>query len=688
MPIVADAAVAVRGDMSGFNRDMKGAGTQADTLGAKFKSALTPGNLLAAGGIGFGLAQVTSFIGDATSAAAEFQDSISATGIIFGQEMIAPLEQWAETAHEAFGASKQDALAAANQFAVFGKSAGLMGDELMTFSTSMVQLGGDLASMFGGTTQDAITAVGAALRGESEPIRRYGVLLDDATLRQRAFEMGLISTTQNALTPQQRVLAAQAEILAQTSDAQGDFERTSDGMANTQRALAAELENVNIEIGEKLLPIMLELVNWVKDTGIPVMREFIDLLDFGDVNSAEGIPVLGEIEGFLNDASDAALRFNDTITFHQGDIESAAERMGTTYEETRDRIRDAMHDMGISHEDAVDKVVADWERGIENAKRAATSFGELPSHLSGAMHDTGGFDDAVEELVDGLPEGMQDAQDEAAEVARKTPGALADELRASLDDYDEALQELTDMAANSVSDLAERQKIEGILASEQLTEALTSDSLRTRLNAQELVADLVSDYNLLAPGALGAGQLVNPALKSGMDSNIWIAVQAGEAVRDAAGNPLVDTQWAFDAGYQLPARFAEGMRLGAWLVYREAITMASAARGVLPSSEPKDPQSPLRGLIDAGRSVGERFAMGIRDSIPGIQTAMLAAAGAATLHGALDGVSGLPFGAEADGVRINQYILNVEGRPVVVGTAEDVLDRWAQETSLAKDGVQ
>jgi hypothetical protein len=203
-----------------------------------------------------------------------------------------------------------------------------------------------------------------------------------------------------------------------------------------------------------------------------------------------------------------------------------------------------------------------------------------------------------------------------------------------------------------------------------------------------LVADLVSDYNLLAPGALGAGQLVNPALKSGMDSNIWIAVQAGEAVRDAAGNPLVDTQWAFDAGYQLPARFAEGMRLGAWLVYREAITMASAARGVLPSSEPKDPQSPLRGLIDAGRSVGERFAMGIRDSIPGIQTAMLAAAGAATLHGALDGVSGLPFGAEADGVRINQYILNVEGRPVVVGTAEDVLDRWAQETSLAKDGVQ
>jgi hypothetical protein len=35
----------------------------------------------------------------------------------------------------------------------------------------------------------------AALRGEAEPLRAYGVFLDDATLRQAALSLGLISTT-------------------------------------------------------------------------------------------------------------------------------------------------------------------------------------------------------------------------------------------------------------------------------------------------------------------------------------------------------------------------------------------------------------------------------------------------------------------------------------------------------------
>ena len=75
------------------------------------------------------------------------------------------------------------------------------------------------------------------MRGEAEPLRQYGVLLDDASLRQAALELGIISTTKNALTPQQKVLAAQALIYQQTGTAQGDFARTSDGLANKTRIL-------------------------------------------------------------------------------------------------------------------------------------------------------------------------------------------------------------------------------------------------------------------------------------------------------------------------------------------------------------------------------------------------------------------------------------------------------------------
>jgi hypothetical protein len=124
-------------------------------------------------------------------------------------------------------------------FAIFGQAAGLAGQDLVGFSTDLVQLASDLASFNNTSPEEAIQAIGAALRGESEPIRAYGVLLDDATLKARAFEMGIYDGT-GVLTQQQRVLAAQAEILAQTTTQQGDFARTADGAANAQRIATAE----------------------------------------------------------------------------------------------------------------------------------------------------------------------------------------------------------------------------------------------------------------------------------------------------------------------------------------------------------------------------------------------------------------------------------------------------------------
>jgi hypothetical protein len=670
VPIVADAAVAVRGDFSKFNQGMKGAGKQADGLGAKLKSALSPGALLGAAGIGFGVAQLTGFISDATAAAAEYEDSLSAVGVIFGEEMIPQMEAWGESAHENFGASKQDALAAANVIATLGKSAGLAGQDLVNFSQEMVQLGGDLASMFGGTTQDAITAVGAALRGESEPIRRYGVLLDDATLRQKAFEMGLISTIKNALTPQQRVLAAQAEILDQTSDAQGDFLRTSDGMANSQRALAAQLENVNIEIGQKLLPIMLDLVNFVKNTGIPIMREFIELLDLGDVNSAEGIAGLEQIEDVLNGASESAFRLRDSLTGEKWRVLDVAELLGGPehYMQARDKILDAMEDLQVGHEEATNSIIENWNKTEAGTQEMTTAI------HSDLMAAGGNIDDAATEMADGIPAAMEDAKAEAEEVARQTPGSLADQLREGIDDYDEAIDELAEVAANSVNDLAERQKIEGILASKSLTDALNSDSTRTRLLAMELVDDLVSDYELLAPGALAAGELVNPKLAQGMQRNLGLTTAASERIVDAAGNPLVQLN-AYPWGYNIGADVAAGMWDSMHLISNAAYAMANTvSRQVRIESEPPDHSSPLYGHMKWGGNFVRDIAGDILDTLGTGSAAAGALAGALVPNFGVSGGMPLAGGAIGGGGVTNQWILNVEGVPRTVDSKRAAID--------------
>lgn len=222
-------------------------------------------SLLAVSSVGAVAAFVTKTVRDF----GELEDATAAAGVVFGDSM-STIKTAAAGAAEQFGISKRQMMDASVTFGTFGKSAGLAGQDLANFSVQMAQLAGDLASFRGGSPEQAIQAIGAALRGESEPIRQYGVLLDDATLRQRAFSMGLIETTKNALTPQQRVLAAQAEILAQTTDAQGDFARTSDSTANTAKRLAAESANLSAEIGQKLAPALVSaqragigVIEWV-----------------------------------------------------------------------------------------------------------------------------------------------------------------------------------------------------------------------------------------------------------------------------------------------------------------------------------------------------------------------------------------------------------------------------------------
>lgn len=209
---------------------------------------------------GFGVA--TGFINNATEASSDLNESLSKNEVIFG-DVAGEIEKFADSAANGLGQSKVQALDAASTFATFGKSAGLAGDDLVEFSTEFVTLASDLASFNNTTPEDAITAIGAALRGESEPIRRYGVLLNDAALRQEALNQGIYDG-EGALSAQQKVLAAGALILKQTTDAQGDFARTSDGLANSQRTLEANQANLNAEMGTIFLPVMKELVNVMK----------------------------------------------------------------------------------------------------------------------------------------------------------------------------------------------------------------------------------------------------------------------------------------------------------------------------------------------------------------------------------------------------------------------------------------
>lgn len=206
----------------------------------------------------------------AIQSASDLAEATSATEQIFGDAAEAVL-RFADGAAEAFGQSKQSALEGAQVFGTFGKAAGLAGADLSDFTTGLLELSSDIASFRNASPEEVIEAIGAGLRGESEPLRRFGVLLDDATLKAEAMALGIYSGNK-PLTQQQKILAAEAAIYKQTGDAQGDFARTSDGLANSTRILQARMANVVATLGERLLPIALAVSSFFLEKVIPTIE--------------------------------------------------------------------------------------------------------------------------------------------------------------------------------------------------------------------------------------------------------------------------------------------------------------------------------------------------------------------------------------------------------------------------------
>jgi hypothetical protein len=278
---------------------------------------------------------------DGVKAASDLSESVSKVGVLFG-DSASKIEAFAESAAASLGQTKQQALDAASTFAIFGSSAGLAGDDLVEFSTDFTNLASDLASFNNTSPEDAIQAIGAALRGEALPLRRYGVLLDEATLRQAAFELGIISTTKQALTPQQKVLAAQEVIYKQTTAAQGDFLRTSDGLANSQRILNAQLANIRTEIGTALLPIVLKLTQIFSNNVLPVIQSVADafskragglgegLFEFVDGVKLFLLPIIDGAINAFNDIKGAIRENIDEFQSFFNVVKSLAPIIGTT----------------------------------------------------------------------------------------------------------------------------------------------------------------------------------------------------------------------------------------------------------------------------------------------------------------------------------------------------------------------
>ena len=532
-------------DDSGLNKAQKalaGLGGPAGKLGNILKASVVPGLVAAAGSV----LVFTKGLMPAIQAASDLQENTSKIEVIFGDAGRA-VTDFAKTAARDIGQSQNQVLAAAGTFGTFGKAAGLAGDQLATFTNDFITLSADLASFNNATPDEAINAIGAALRGEAEPLRRFGVLLNDATLKSAALELGIYSGS-GALTAQQKILAAQKVIYEQTGDAQGDFERTSDGLANQQRILSAQFENVKTKIGELLIPAFSALVKFLNDEVLPAVDRVITA--FGEQGLGAGLRQAvaetgsageGLVKAFKLIAVNAARMANVVYKSVQVLIAQFQFVTGSPLDaiKTMSKVFDEFIDIGAlskSFDTFAYKVsvlqgaVLSQNQTILDAEKRLDSFGRIIKKTADELAD-----EDEEKGLSGAAKKVSEAVKEAADALNKE---MAQALEGARNQVEKAKRAFDDYA-NSVADVI-RTALDFGAAFEEGGE----DAGSTFFSALQKQADKAKEFASLVEQLLASGlsqEALQQVIDAGIDSGSAIAkelLQSSENVLRA--NKLVE----------------------------------------------------------------------------------------------------------------------------------------------------
>jgi len=255
---IGSLSVDLIANITKFKSELDKAKTIADTSTKDIGTTLSSvgSNMVKTGGILTGALSVPliAFGSVAVDAASDLSESMSKANVVFGDSAQA-IDQFASNSAQSLGISKQAAYEATGTFGNLFTSMGLTQDASADLSMDVVSLSSDLASFNNLDPTEVLEKLRSGLTGETEPLKALGININQAMIEAKAMEMGL-ADLDGSLSTAAITQARYALILEQSKNAQGDFARTSDGLANKTRINKAAFENVKTALGDKLLPVI------------------------------------------------------------------------------------------------------------------------------------------------------------------------------------------------------------------------------------------------------------------------------------------------------------------------------------------------------------------------------------------------------------------------------------------------
>ena len=196
------------------------------------------------------------------------QETINKVDVSFGSSS-KEVKKWSEGSIKSMGLAQQSALDAAALFGDMGTGMGQSQKDAAKMSTGLTQLGADMASFKNVSFDRAQTALAGVYTGETEALKSLGVVMTETNLQEYAASKGIKKKLQD-MTQAEKVQLRYNFVMDKTKNAQGDFARTSDSLANKQRAAVERTKELSAQFGKQLAPAY----NAVLDVGTKLLAWF------------------------------------------------------------------------------------------------------------------------------------------------------------------------------------------------------------------------------------------------------------------------------------------------------------------------------------------------------------------------------------------------------------------------------
>lgn len=248
--------VEIAADDSSLRKSLSASGKAVEKLEAQIQSSqrATVENLSKLGNkLTLGLtAPLAAGAAAALNYASDLEETLSKVDVVFGGNADS-IKDWASTAVEQMGLAEETALSAAATYGNMADGMGLTADQGAEMAKSLTQLSADLASFNNTSQETAQIALNSIFTGETETLKQYGIVMTEANLEQFAMQQGL-SKTVSEMSQAEKVQLRYNYVLANTANAQGDFARTSDSVANQTRMAKEQLKQAAAALGQNLVP--------------------------------------------------------------------------------------------------------------------------------------------------------------------------------------------------------------------------------------------------------------------------------------------------------------------------------------------------------------------------------------------------------------------------------------------------